>query len=50
MIAAEIDRLQYKEEKQINDQHTIKITVHTGSEDLSDPNVLAEKLKGIQLR
>jgi hypothetical protein len=38
------------EEKRINDQHTIKITVHTGSEDLSDPNVLAEKLKGIQLR
>jgi hypothetical protein len=38
------------EEKRINDQHTIKITVHTGKADLSDPNVLAEKLEGIQLR
>jgi hypothetical protein len=38
------------EEKRINDQHTIKITVHTGTADLSDPNVLAEKLEGIQLR
>lgn len=38
------------EEKRINDQHTVKITIHTGKEDLSDPNVLAEKLKGIHLQ
>jgi hypothetical protein len=38
------------EEKRINDQHTVKITVHTGKPDLSNPNVLAEKLEGIQLR